>query len=408
MEHSTLEVTPSITAKEADINCAGIGRPSDKPHFPFLDLKAQHATIRDEIKTAVEAVLESQHFILGPEVAAFEQEIKPHVACEFVTGCASGSDALLLALMALQIGPGDEVIAPPFTFVATAGSIARLGARPVFIDIDPDTYNLDPSKLEQLITKKTKAIVCVHLFGLPAEMDTIMSVARAHKIPVIEDAAQAIGARYKGKPVGSMGAIGCFSFFPSKNLGGAGDGGLVTTNDPSLADRLRVLRTNGSRGKYQYDLLGMNSRLDSLQAAVLRVKLRYLDHWTTARQQNARLYRRLFAESGLDQFVSAPTELPDSVHVYNQFTIRTRERDKLKSHLSNTGVPTEIYYPYPLHLQPAFADLGHNPGDFPVSETASLEVLSLPIFPELTGEQMAAVLDGIADFMEVRQQHANS
>jgi dTDP-4-amino-4,6-dideoxygalactose transaminase len=300
--------------------------------------------------------------------------------------------------MALEIGVGDEVIVPPFTFVATAGSVARLGARPVFIDIEPGTYNLDPRRLEELITKRTKAIVPVHLFGLPADMNPILEVARAHDIAVIEDAAQAIGAHYQRRPVGSIGTIGCFSFFPSKNLGAAGDGGLVTTNDPALADRMKVLRVHGSRRKYQYERLGMNSRLDALQAAVLRVKLRHLNSWTAGRQRNAQQYCDLFAEYELDRVIQAPIAPPGCTHVYNQFTIRVRERDALKTYLDQMGIPTDIYYPYPLHLQPAFAGLGYQPGAFPAAEAACAEVLSLPTFPELSCLQLRTVVEAMSGF----------
>jgi len=369
-----------------------------KMQFPFLDLKAQFATIREEVMSAVTRVMDSQVFIMGPEVSAFEEEVKSQTGAEFTIGCASGSDALLLALMALEVGPGDEVIAPPFTFVATAGSIARLRAKPVFADIDAVTYNLDPAKLEAKITKKTKAIIPVHLFGLAADMDPIMAIARKHNIAVIEDAAQAIGSKYKGKAVGSIGSMGCFSFFPSKNLGGAGDGGLITTNDPALAEKLRILRVHGSRSKYEYQLLGMNSRLDSLQAAILRVKLKHLDKWAAGRERNADLYRKLFHEHKLTDLVQPPVAPDGYVHVYNQFTIRTPKRDALKSHLQRLGIPTEIYYPHCLHLQPAFADLGHKPGDCPESEKASVEALSLPIYTELKQQQIEAVVNGIADF----------
>jgi dTDP-4-amino-4,6-dideoxygalactose transaminase len=366
--------------------------------FPFLDLKVQFDGIREEINGAIARVLESQQFVMGPEVSALEKEIKRYVGCEYVFGCASGSDALLLSLMALGVGSGDEVITTPFTFVATAGSIARLSARPVFVDIDPETYNLDPRHLENAITPRTKAIIPVHLFGLPADMEAILDVSRQHDLAVIEDAAQSIGAQYKGKSVGGIGTVGCFSFFPSKNLGGVGDGGLVTTNDPSLAEKLQVLRLHGSRTKYQYELLGMNSRLDALQAAILRVKLLHLDKWNAGRRHNANRYRELFVEYGLDSHVHAPLAPSESVHVYNQFTIRTGQRDALKRYLRDDGIPTEIYYPHPLHLQPAFANLAYKPGSFPESEGASAEVLSLPIVPELTEEQLRIVVQSIAGF----------
>ena len=371
---------------------------AEKKSFPFLDLKAQFASIRDEVYEAVRRVLDSQHFILGPEVAAFEQEVGNYLGCKFAIGCASGSDALLLALMALSIGPGDEVITVPFTFVATAGSIALLGAIPVFVDIDPKTYNLDPTKLERAITSKTKAILPVHLFGLPAEMDSILQIAGRHGVPVVEDAAQAIGAEYCGKKVGTLGAVGCFSFFPSKNLGGAGDGGLVTTDDPALAARLRLLRVHGSKSKYEYELVGMNSRLDAIQAAILRVKLAYLDHWANGRRHNAQRYHDLIAQFGLQSRVTEPVEPSHSRHVYNQFTLRTTDRDRLREFLKNNFIPTEIYYPFSLHLQPAFANLGYQPGSLPQAEQASRQVLSIPIFAELSGEQQETVIKSIAEF----------
>jgi len=366
--------------------------------MPFLDLKAQYAEIRQEVLDATTRVLESQHFILGPEVEAFEKEISVPTGCRHAIGCASGSDALTLALQALEIGSEDEVITTPFTFVASAGSIARIGAKPVFVDIDPETYNISSRSIEKAITSRTKAIMPVHLFGLPAEMNEINEIAAARRLAVIEDAAQAIGARYEGRAVGSMGIMGCFSFFPSKNLGGAGDGGLVATNDAELAEKLRLLRAHGARNKYEYELLGMNSRLDALQAAILRVKLRHLERWTAGRRRNAQRYRELFREFRLESMVKSPVTPPRYAHVYNQFTIRVRERDALREHLQTRGIPTEIYYPKPLHLQKAFAYLGHKLGDFPECETASLEVLSLPIFPELTEEQQRSVVAAIADF----------
>jgi dTDP-4-amino-4,6-dideoxygalactose transaminase len=369
-----------------------------KPLFPFLDLKAEYATIKEQTLAAVEGVLESQQFIMGPEVEKFEAEVARFIGCTFAIGCASGSDALLLPLMSVGVDSGDEVITTPFTFVATAGSIARLKAKPVFVDIDPQTYNLDCKQLEAAFTRNTKAIIPVHLFGLPAEMHSVMELARAHRVAVIEDAAQAIGSRYHDKYVGNIGACGCFSFFPSKNLGGAGDGGMITTNDPELADRLSVLRDHGSREKYHYELLGMNSRLDALQAAILRVKFSQLDRWTGARRQNAARYRRLFKEAGLDPRIGLPVEPQGLIHVYNQFVIRTARRDEVREHLRNSGIPTEIYYPLPLHLQPAFAYLGYGKGSFPQAEAAGQEVLALPIFPTITEAQQKAVVDGIAGF----------
>lgn len=369
-----------------------------EPPFPFLDLKAEFAATREEVLAAVEKVLTSQHFILGPEVEALEREIAQLIGCQFGVGCASGSDALLLALMALGVGERDEVITPPFTFVATVGSIARLGARPVFVDIKPDTFNLDAEQLKNAITPRTKAIMPVHLFGLAAEMDEILETCAPRQLPVVEDAAQAIGSTYKGRAVGSLGTMGCFSFFPSKNLGGAGDGGLITTNDAGLADRLRVLRAHGSRKKYQYELVGINSRLDALQAAILRIKLRHLDEWTNARQQNADRYRQLFSGAGLDKWVGLPFNPSNRRHVYNQFVIRTARRNELREHLRKEGIPTEIYYPYPLHLEPAFKYLGYRSGDFPVTERACNEVLALPVFPTLTEEQQKRVVAAIAHF----------
>jgi len=371
-----------------------------KMFFPFLDLKAQYRTIKAEVDEAIQRVMESQHFILGPEVEALEKEVAAYTGTSFGIGCASGSDALLLALMALDVGPGSEVITTAFTFVATAGSVARLGARPVFVDIDPATYNLNPQKLSAALTSRTKAVMPVHLFGMAADMTAIMEIASTRGIPVIEDAAQAIGASYGGRPAGSIGLCGCFSFFPSKNLGGAGDGGMLTTNDSALADKLRVLRTHGSRTKYDYELIGMNSRLDALQAAILRVKLRHLDSWAAARQRNARVYDDLFARAGLTSILGLPQTAKQCNHIYNQYVIRAPRRDELKTYLKNCGIPTEIYYPQPLHMQPAFAYLDYKPGDLPHSEAASEEVLALPIFPELSSEQQSLVVESIASFYE--------
>ncbi|HYK49198.1 MAG TPA: DegT/DnrJ/EryC1/StrS family aminotransferase [Terriglobales bacterium] len=365
--------------------------------FPFLDLKAEYATMKSEIQTAIEQVLEGQQFIMGPQVRELEAEVAAFIGCDFAVSCASGSDALLLALMALEVDSGDEIITTPFTFVATAGSVARLKAKPVFVDIDPETYNLDAKALDSAITSRTRAIMPVHLFGLSADMGRITEVARAHHLPVIEDAAQSIGAKFQGRFVGNIGAFGCFSFFPSKNLGGAGDGGLITTNDPGFADRLSVLRDHGSRKKYQYDMLGMNSRLDTLQAAILVVKLKHLEAVTKARQRNAERYRKLFKQAGLEQ-TALPVQPEGLEHVYNQFVIRTPKRDQLREHLRNFGIPTEIYYPSPLHVQPAFSGLGYMQGAFPHAEEASRRVLALPVFPQMTEEQQETVVEAIADF----------
>ena len=373
-----------------------------KPLFPFLDLQSQFRTIREEIMGAVTQVLESQHFILGPEVAAFEQELEKDLDLKFAVTCASGSDALLLALMAIEVAPGDEIITTPFTFVATAGSIARLGARPVFVDVDPETYNIDPRVIEAALTPKTRAIIPVHLFGMSADLDPILALAQRHSVTVIEDAAQAIGARYKGRQVGSIGTFGCFSFFPSKNLGGAGDGGMVGTNDAILADRLSLLRTHGSRTKYEYELIGMNSRLDALQAAILRVKCRHLASWTSGRQRKAERYRVLFREFQLDHVVRVPVAGPEYFHVYNQFVIRVKKRDELRIHLQKVGIPTEIYYPKPLHLQPAFSYLGYKQGALPHAESISDEVLALPVYSELEDQQQDAIVEAISHFYGVR------
>jgi len=368
---------------------------------PFLDLKAQFKDIRDEVLDVVARVLDSQHFILGPELVAFEHEVAAYVGAEFAIGCGSGSDALLLAQMAVGLEPGDEVITTPFTFGATVGSIARLGARPVFVDIRPDTFNLDEQQLEAAITPRTRAIMPVHIFGLPSNMDLIMDIARRHQLFVIEDAAQAIGARWKGKGVGTIGTLGCFSFFPSKNLGGAGDGGMITTNDPKLAHRLCVLRVHGARKKYIYEEIGINSRLDALQSAILRVKLRHLQEWTLARRRNAETYKKLFEEYELRHII-LPSSTEDCFHVYNQFSIRAQLRNELHQYLRERGIPTEIYYPSPLHAQAAFTYLGYLGGDFPVSESTCREVLSLPIYPELKYEQQRAVVAAIKDFYRIQ------
>jgi len=366
--------------------------------FPFLDLKAQYRSLKSDINAAIQRVMDSQHFILGPEVEALEKEIASYVETQHGIACASGSDALLLALMALGIGPGDEVVTTSFTFVATGGAVARLRARPVFVDIEPTTYNIDPQKLSTAISSKTKAIIPVHLFGMTGDMDAIMQIANAQSIAVIEDAAQAISAKYAGKPAGSIGLCGCFSFFPSKNLGGAGDGGMLTTNNRELADKLRVLRTHGSRNKYEYETIGMNSRLDALQAAILRVKLGHLNAWSEGRRQKADRYARMFTSRGLDAIIKLPVCHPKAHHIYNQYVIRVPQRDELKAHLRNCGVPTEIYYPNPLHLQKAFSYLGYQPGDLPESELASKEVLALPVFPEMSDEQQDLVVDSIGVF----------
>lgn len=368
---------------------------------PLLDLKAQYATIRPEVQVAVDRVLEAQYFILGPEVQALEAEVAAYTGCAHGVGVSSGTDALLVALMAIDLQPGDEVITTAYSFFATAGSVARLGATPVFVDIDPATYNLDAGALEAAITPRTRAIIPVHLFGQVAEMDPIMALAERHKLVVIEDAAQAIGARYGERGAGSIGHMACFSFFPSKNLGGAGDGGMVTTSDPALDDRLRLLRNHGHRPKYYNRVVGGNFRLDALQAAVLRVKLPYLDGWTAARRQNAARYRQLFAKAGLGgegSPVGLPDETPERFHIYNQFVIRCARRDDLMAFLKTREIGSEVYYPVPLHLQPCFEDLGYRPGDLPASEAAARESLAIPIYPELTDAMQAEVVDAIRAF----------
>lgn len=366
--------------------------------IPFLDLKTQFAEIRDEVLEAVTRVLESQHFILGPEVEALEREMAEYVGAKFAVGCGSGSDALLLSLMAIGIEPDDEVITSPFTFGATAGSIARLKARTVFVDINRSTFNIDERQLEAAITPRSRAIMPIHLFGLPANMDAVLEIAHKHRLAVVEDAAQAIGARWKEKGVGTLGTLGCFSFFPSKNLGGAGDGGLITTNDPELAQRLRILRVHGARNKYKYELLGINSRIDALQAAILRVKLRHLNGWTQRRRRNAESYRELFAEYELTKKLGLPSSEEGSFHVYNQYSICVPRRDELQAYLRDRGIPTEIYYPSPLHVEPAFAYLGYRNGDFPNAEDTCRKVLSLPIYPELKPDQQRAIVETIWRF----------
>lgn len=370
-----------------------------KQQFEYLDLRAQFSTIREEVMSAVTRVMESQHFILGSEVKEFERELEAQLGAQHAVSCASGSDALVLAMMASDVGPGDEIITSPFTFIATGGAIARVGATPVFVDIDPATFNISPSAIDAALTGNTRGIMPVHLFGLAADMEAIDSLAKKRGLLVIEDAAQAIGARYRGRTVGTLGDFGCFSFFPSKNLGGAGDGGLVTTEDAALAERLRMLRVHGSSKRYHHDILGTNSRLDALQAAILRIKLRHLDQWTTERQARADRYRQLFASRDIAPLVQVPAQSStDFHHVYNQFTIRCSHRDELKEHLRREGIPTEIYYPLPLHLQPAFAYLGYKQGQVPEAEAASREVLSLPVYPELVEHQHELVVESIARF----------
>ncbi|MEY3282271.1 MAG: DegT/DnrJ/EryC1/StrS family aminotransferase [Acidobacteriota bacterium] len=375
-----------------------VDAPNVSSPIPLLDLKAGYAPLREEIRAAIDRVVESQIFINGSEVEGLEEEVAVYSQCRYGIGVSSGTDALLAALMAIDIQPGDEIITSPYTFFATAGTIWRLGAKPVFVDIDPQTYNMDTSPaggLEAAITPRTKAIMPVHLYGQMTEMDPLMEIAAKYNLTVIEDAAQAIGAEYKGRRAGSIGHLGCFSFFPSKNLGGFGDGGMVTANDEALAERVRLLRGHGAFPKYYHKFVGGNFRLDALQAAVLRVKLKHLDSWSAGRQRNAAVYRELFAQAGLGQ-VGLPVEAPHRRHIYNQFVIRVPHRDELIAHLKKNNIGNEIYYPVPLHLQECFASLGHQRGDFPASERAANETIALPIYPELSDADKARIVEVIS------------
>ena len=373
---------------------------------PLLDLKAHHEPLHKEVMTAIEQTFRSQAFILGPDVAKLEERVASYCQTQFGIGVSSGTDALLIALMAIGISPGDEVITSPYSFFATAGAVARLGGKPVLVDIDPTTYNIDPSKIASAITKKSKAIIPVHLYGQCADMGPILDLAQRHNLKVIEDAAQAIGAEYRdGRRAGSMGTVGCLSFFPSKNLGALGDGGMVVTNDQELAERIKVLRVHGGKPKYYHKMIGGNFRLDTIQAAVLNVKLNYLDDWTQRRQENARRYETLFQQSGLVQ--KGKVRLPAPVyresgakhyHIYNQFVLRVPQRDQLMAYLKEKGIGTEIYYPVPFHLQECFQYLGHKIGDFTEAERAAKETIAIPIYPELTAEQQTQVVGAIEEF----------
>ena len=365
---------------------------------PLLDLSAQYAPIRQDIIDALTRVADSQRYILGPEVEALERELAERLEVRHAIGVSSGTDALLIALMALGIGPGTEVIVPTFSFFATAGSVHRVGATPIFVDIDPETFNLDPAAVARAISPRTRAIIPVHLYGLSADMDPILETARKAGLPVIEDAAQAIGARYHGRITGGLGSAGCFSFFPSKNLGGLGDGGLVTTNDASLAHEMRLLRNHGAEPKYVHTRIGGNFRLDALQAAVLRVKAPHLASWSDARRRNADRYRALMSQQGLVGTIELPMEPPGYTHVYNQFVIRTAKRDALRTHLTARRIGTEIYYPIPLHRQACFSTLGRASDTFTVAERAAERVLALPIYGELTLAQQERVVATLADF----------
>jgi dTDP-4-amino-4,6-dideoxygalactose transaminase len=365
-------------------------------NVPLLDLKAQYADIRTDVDDAVRRVMESCHFIGGPEVKALEEEVGRYSQTAHAVACASGTDALLLAMWALGIGPGDEVITSAYSFFASAGTIANNGATPVFVDIDPRTYNLDPHRLEAAFTPRTKAVVAVSLYGQCADLPAIKAICDKHQVWLIEDAAQSIGSEWEGKRSGSMCDYGTFSFFPSKNLGGAGDGGMIVTQNEEYAARARLLCNHGAQPKYYHSLVGTNSRLDALQAAILRVKLRHLDRWSEGRARNAALYNQLFEGSR----VGRPYHDPRTRHIYNQYIIRVPDRDGCRKHLQDRGVGTEVYYPVPLHLQKCFASLGHKPGDMPNSEAAALETLALPIYPELTEEQIRYVAAVVRDFVD--------
>lgn len=382
---------------------------------PLLDLKAQYTPLRAEILGAIERVCDSQAFILGGEVDELEREMASYTTAKHAIGVSSGTDALLLALMALGVGAGDEVVTSPYTFFATGGTVVRVGARPVFVDIDPVTYNIDAQAIRRFLREqcdmesgtlvnratggRVRALMPVHLYGQCADMPALMAIASEYGLHVVEDAAQAIGAEdVDGRRVGSIGDVGCFSFFPSKNLGAFGDAGLCTARDDELADRMRVMRVHGGKPKYYHSIVGGNFRIDALQAAVLRIKLRRLDDWTSGRQRNAEIYRRCLTAAGLSQIVHAPDGPTLGRHIYNQFVVRAPQRDDLRAHLSRAGIGTEVYYPVPLHLQPCFAELGGSAGDCPHAEQAAVETLALPIYPELTEEQICYVVDSMARF----------
>ncbi len=361
---------------------------------PLLDLKAQYATIKDEITQAISEVCESQYFALGPAVAEFEKRIAAYCDSKHAIGVSSGTDALLVSLMALGVKPGDEVITTPFTFFSTAGSVVRLGAKPIFVDVDPDSYNIDPSAIEEKITEKTRVIIPVHLFGQAAQMKPIEELARQHNFAVIEDAAQAIGAIQDGVMCGNFGDCGCFSFYPTKNLGGFGDGGLVTTNRDDLAEQIRVLRDHGQHPRYFYKIIGGNFRLDGIQGAVLTVKLAHLDEWNEKRRQNAAIYDGIFADSP----VKIPKIETNNVSIYHQYTVTVPERDQLQKFLSENHIGSAVFYPKPLHVQDCFSELGYKPGDLPIAERLSNEVLSLPIYPELVPDQIEYVAKTVLKF----------
>lgn len=386
----------------------GSRSPASLDSVPLLDIGRGNQPLRNEIVDAISRVCDSGRFLYGPDVKKLEESVAAVCDTGHAVGCASGSDALLLSLMAFDIKPGDEVITPSFTFFATASAIWRLGAKIVFVDIDPTTFNIDPQEVEKAVTPATKAIIPVHLFGQCADMDAICRIAARYGLRMIEDAAQAIGAEHRGRPAGSMGDVGCFSFYPTKNLGGFGDGGMMTTNDEVLAEKLRRLAAHGMKPRYHHGTVGINSRLDTIQAAVLNVKLLQLGRWTSQRRTNAARYRELFATAGLDAYLTLPPENPDLFHVWNQYTIRVPDgrRNELRVRLTERNIGTEIYYPVPLHLQDCFASVGCERGRLPVTEQAADEVLSLPIFPELTEQEQQLVVEEIGEIFSRRRAAA--
>lgn len=367
--------------------------------IPMLDLSEQYSTMRDDIIKALDEVMSSSQFILGSHVKQIEASVAEFVNAKHGIGVANGSDAIHIALDACGVKQGDEVITTPFTFFATAGAIARAGATPVFVDIDPVTFNIDPAKIEEAITERTKAIIPVHLYGQSADMDPILEIAKKHGLAVVEDAAQAIGAEYKGKKVGEMGDATTYSFFPTKNLGAYGDGGMVVTNDAELAEKMRIIRVHGSKPKYYHQVLGYNSRLDEMQAAILNIKLPHLGKWGENRRERAAYYTEKLNEK-LSEYITTPKEVEGNYHVFHQYTLRVEKRDELQAFLKENGVASMIYYPVPLHIQPVFANLGYKEGDFPISEKAAKEALSLPMFPELKQEQQDYVIETIEKFFK--------
>ncbi|GAB4379731.1 MAG: DegT/DnrJ/EryC1/StrS family aminotransferase [Calditrichia bacterium] len=365
-------------------------------NIQMVDLKRQYKKYQAEFDQAIRGVMESAQYINGPDVRLFAEEMQRYLGVQYAIPCANGTDALQIALMSLDIKPGDEVITTPFTFIATAETIALLGARPVYVDIDEKTYNIDPNRIEDAITPKTRAIIPVHLYGQPADMDPILEVAARHNLAVIEDAAQAVGSTYKGKAVTTFGQLGCISFFPSKNLGAAGDAGMIVTNDEHLAKKARMIANHGSQRRYQHEILGVNSRLDSLQAAILRIKLKYLDEWNKKRREIARYYNQGFQNAP----VQTPYAADYGYHIYHQYTIQVENRDGLQERLNSRGIPHAVHYPIPLHLQPAFRELcGYREGDFPVAERAAKRVISLPMHPELTREEQDYIIEVVQTFV---------